>query len=207
MRKHLLIICLFLLLVSCKPATRVHVSLDVDSFLPDDARAVTANVPMFTGISYFILPGIQVDDLGATPDENMKHGLLVSVPLLPAQSDLTVRFVIELRLTNPGSSPLSAWIVDLYYGSEDVTDLYSEGGSVRLAEGPSVPAGGTATVDMALEIDSGSPLFNTVEEGAVRLGINGEVEGGSQPADVLLEINNIAVDVSFRAFSLFRLLP
>jgi len=62
-------------------------------------------------------------------------------------------------------------------------------------------------VDMALEIDSGSPLFNTVEEGAVRLGINGEVEGGSQPADVLLEINNIAVDVSFRAFSLFRLLP
>lgn len=196
------------LLPACSPSTVAVIAIDVDSFLESESRVASVDVPTTNGVSIYVLPGLQVDDLGTGPDSEMGRGSVLDIPELPGESQLRVRVSARVDVENrSGTTGLSATFVDVVLAAESSTDIYADGVSIGQGSLASVPANGSGTVEFISIVEEGDPAYSILASGTSRIGVTTQIDqsvGTTVPA--LIEIVEVEIEISFRLYSLFRLL-
>lgn len=190
----------------CTPATVVSVTLDLDSYLAADLRTTEATVPSARALRVYLLPGVQVDDVDAGPDENMRLGSLVTVPPMAqyagAQPMLSV--LVDVAVSNLSSDfQVPGATLSVMMGAADAADIYSEGVPASAEIFPAVQAGETSICTVSAVVDSAHPAYDWLLSGAFRTGVSlhlAENPLGAVP--VRIEVRVVHATVSAVPFGL-----
>ena len=207
MKRAIVLFAGVLILAACSPVTIIHLTVDVDSYVDDDLRTASFVVPTSTGVRAYLLPGLQVDETGVEPDEDMRIGLLIDLPSLPTEAELEASVFVEIDFVNLSESwALAPWVLDVVLAAPDSSNLYSDGIVVGSAESPALAPLSAAPVKLEIGIREGDEAFTMFESGAARIGVTTSVGPSTgEPISAAIEIKEITIDVSFRAYSVFRL--
>ena len=137
----------------------------------------------------------------------MRQGLQADIPEVPAESGLRISVSVEIDIANTsGINTLAPWSVDVVVAPADASNLYVEGVTIATLLSPSLPPGSMGSVHLLAAVEDGDAAYDIFQSGQARIGVTagiGPSVGGT--ANALMSIEEITVDVSFRAYSIFRL--
>jgi hypothetical protein len=195
-------------IVACRPTTIVAIDLDLRSYLPDDAASLTAQVPVADALRVYLLPGIQVDDVSAGPDEDMRTGSLVSIP---SSDDLTaadpaLEITVTIGIQNTGeSTPVPESSLTVRIGAESSADIYTDGSVAATASSGAVGPGEESILDLVAVINAAHPAFSFLVSGAFRIGVFLEMDPNTlEVVPVQLDIAALRATVTLRPFGFIQ---
>jgi hypothetical protein len=195
-------------MVACRPATILQLDLDLRSYLPDDATSLDAQVPVAQALRIYLLPGIQVDDISAGPDEDMRTGSLLSIPSAQALTEAEPTLAIEatIRIENTGDSEaVPETTVTVRLGPEASTDIYADGSAAAIATSGAVEPGTGSLVAVTAVIDSSHPAFALLLSGSFRIGVSVEMDPNAlQTVPVRIDIVSLRATVTLRPFGFIQ---
>ena len=183
---------LLVLSAACRLSAVVTVDLDLLSYLPSDERNASVSVPTTDPLRIYLLPGIQIDDSSAGPDDAMRTGSLLSFPSLDRLSDgmPTLETVVAIDVLNTSASDaVPGGSIGIFVAAEDSINIYSDGAIIGESTLDPLPAGATARVELVVQVDRNHPEFATLLSGAFRVGVRLELSentGAIVPAEVSL---------------------
>ncbi|TFH05075.1 MAG: hypothetical protein E4H09_02605 [Spirochaetales bacterium] len=195
-----------LLLSACSPATRFTLDVDLGSYLQDDQRTLKFDVPTSSGVSVYVLPGVQVDDLAAGPDDDMRLGTRVEIPAAGSELELRATVNAVMRVSNLNTTGSFAPVqVTLILAPDASENIYSDGIVLGTATIPTLAP--LVSVDLTADvvIAEGDAAHSILLSGAARLGILATLDPA--PTDSIsteLEIKEVKIAISFRPYAFFR---
>lgn len=193
-------------LAGCTPQTVVRITLDLDSYVAPEQRAASAVVPTLQPLVVYLLPGLQVDDVDAGPDEIMAGGAEVTLPSTEqyAGAAPAVAFNVEAVVANEDEIDDAPGVeIAVVVGAGDAANIYNEGVSIVTESFSALSAGTTGTYAIRASLGPESEAYTLLLSGSFRVGIMIRLQANpSAPIRVRVRLAAAEATLEFVPFGL-----
>ena len=187
----------------CAGHTRYSLSIDCLDFIAADEQSSTTIVTSDTGLTMYLLPGLQIDAEAKGPNKSSRRGLSVSTGTRD-ETPHAVRLVLEItgkmgleNVDEINSIPQGIW--ELRLAGADSRDVYSDGDIIATAAIPSLSPGEAAKAIVHAIVERENPSYEFIRSGHFRAGIRIHINP-TATADVDLKYRITELRVSLSGF-------